>query len=506
MEPRRRAPDASLALPSEPSPPKPKPPRLLSGDALRARLDADPGPREIETILVDAEGISSRRGPSPLELALADAPESGGVAPMAIESRDEAFEDVENFVGDRDASPRPRPVAVPLRVVAVRRLCDGPLDLVSLGDAFLARGHRESWVVRDALGTQRVSVDLADAPEMSAACAMPANPNVALAVVRGRLAVVRPDLEHRDPARRAPIADPAVVDELVEGDERVTFLCGDDATGRVVATTERGVARDWRTYEWGCLPNEGSRAPWSLVSWKRAADSDADHAGYADVASSDVHVASSNAEADFSAISGSSVVSNAGFYRVTALASCETPAEVDGGVLAVGTSNPTPFARFRRMEGGGDREDDLEGHVFLMHLADEDEAVDAEPDPEVPEEIGMDEPEDRKPGEPCCAGEWRIACATAFLRASSGLASLSRKVMKELRKSLGAKGTPAWRLSTALTASVQRRASSGLVWSTAAAPPRPPPSTKTYGSAPKLWRCARATRPSTSSSRPPSRA
>ena len=384
MEPRRRAPDASLALPSEPSPLKPKPPRLLSGDALRARLDADPGPREIETILVDAEGISSRRGPSPLELALADAPESGGVARMAIESRDEAIEDVEDFVGDRDASPRPRPVAVPLRVVAVRRLCDGPLDLVSLGDAFLARGHRESWVVRDALGTQRVSVDLADAPEMSAACAMPANPNVALAVVRGRLAVVRPDLEQRDPARRAPIADPAVVDEFVEEDERVTFLCGDDATGRVVATTERGVARDWRTNEWGSLPNDGSRAPWSLVSWKRAADSDADHAGYADSASS-------NAEADFSAISGSSVVSNAEFYRVTALASCEPPAEVDGGVLAVGTSNPTPFARFRRIEGGGDREDDLEGHVFLMHLADEDEAMDAENAEEAKETRGARE-------------------------------------------------------------------------------------------------------------------
>ena len=391
MEPRRRAPDASLALPSEPSPAPPKPPRLLSGDALRARLDADPGPREIETILVDAEGISSRRGPSPLELALADAPERGDVAPMAIESPDEAIEDVENVVGERDASPRPRPVAVPLRVVAVRRLCDGPLDLVSLGDAFLARGHRESWVVRDALGTQRVSVDRADAPEMSAACAMPANPNVALAVVRGRLAVVRPDLEQRDPARRAPIADPAVVDEFVEEDERVTFLCGDDATGRVVATTERGVARDWRTNEWGCLPNEGSRAPWSLVSWKRAADSDADHAGYADSASSDVHVASSNAEADFSAVSGSSVVSNAEFYRVTALASCEPPAEVDGGVLAVGTSNPTPFARFRRMEGGGDREDDLEGHVFLMHLADEDEAVDAENAEEAKETRGARE-------------------------------------------------------------------------------------------------------------------
>jgi hypothetical protein len=39
---------------------------------------------------------------------------------------------------------------------------------------------------------------------------------------------------------------------------------------------------------------------------------------------------------------------------------------------------------------------------------------------------------------------------TAFLSASSVLASLSRKVMNELRRSLGAKGTPAWRLSTAL--------------------------------------------------------
>ena len=30
--------------------------------------------------------------------------------------------------------------------------------------------------------------------------------------------------------------------------------------------------------------------------------------------------------------------------------------------------------------------------------------------------------------EPCCAVEWRMACATAFLSASSELAALSRKV------------------------------------------------------------------------------
>ena len=63
MEPRREARGARLARPIAPPPATPKPPRLLSGDALRARLDADPGPRDIETILVDAEGISSRRGP-----------------------------------------------------------------------------------------------------------------------------------------------------------------------------------------------------------------------------------------------------------------------------------------------------------------------------------------------------------------------------------------------------------------------------------------------------------
>ena len=38
----------------------------------------------------------------------------------------------------------------------------------------------------------------------------------------------------------------------------------------------------------------------------------------------------------------------------------------------------------------------------------------------------------------CIAVEWRMACATAFLRASSELASLSKKVMNELRRSLGA--------------------------------------------------------------------
>jgi hypothetical protein len=43
-------------------------------------------------------------------------------------------------------------------------------------------------------------------------------------------------------------------------------------------------------------------------------------------------------------------------------------------------------------------------------------------------------------------------------------------------RSLGAKRTPAWRLSTACTTSVQRRASSAFAWST-----RPPPSTNTYG-------------------------
>ena len=44
--------------------------------------------------------------------------------------------------------------------------------------------------------------------------------------------------------------------------------------------------------------------------------------------------------------------------------------------------------------------------------------------------------------EPCCAVEWRMACATAFLSALvRDLASLSRKVINELRRSLGAKGT-----------------------------------------------------------------
>jgi hypothetical protein len=51
------------------------------------------------------------------------------------------------------------------------------------------------------------------------------------------------------------------------------------------------------------------------------------------------------------------------------------------------------------------------------------------------------------------------------------LASLSRKVMNELRRSLGAKATPAWRLSTALTTSVQRGVPSGFAWSTVP-PPR----------------------------------
>eukprot|EP00964_Phaeocystis_antarctica_P095076 scaffold61646_cov62-Phaeocystis_antarctica.AAC.8 len=81
----------------------------------------------------------------------------------------------------------------------------------------------------------------------------------------------------------------------------------------------------------------------------------------------------------------------------------------------------------------------------------------------------------------CSAAEWRMACATAFFNASSGLASLIRKVMNELRRSLGAKATPAWRLSTALTTSVQRRASSGAAWSTAPPPRAGLPSTKTYG-------------------------
>jgi len=40
--------------------------------------------------------------------------------------------------------------------------------------------------------------------------------------------------------------------------------------------------------------------------------------------------------------------------------------------------------------------------------------------------------------------------------------------MNELRWSLGARGTPAWRLSTALTTSVQRGVPSGLEWLTAA--------------------------------------
>eukprot|EP00964_Phaeocystis_antarctica_P037085 scaffold21192_cov71-Phaeocystis_antarctica.AAC.1 len=53
--------------------------------------------------------------------------------------------------------------------------------------------------------------------------------------------------------------------------------------------------------------------------------------------------------------------------------------------------------------------------------------------------------------------------------------------MNELRRSLGAKATPAWRLSTTCTTSVQRRASSGLAWSTAPPPRAGLPSTKTYG-------------------------
>ena len=81
---------------------------------------------------------------------------------------------------------------------------------------------------------------------------------------------------------------------------------------------------------------------------------------------------------------------------------------------------------------------------------------------------------------PAAPARRRIACATAFLSASSGLASLSRKVMNELRRSLGAKAMPAWRLSTALTStSVQRprpRAAAGCAAGPpppAAGPPRP---------------------------------
>ena len=77
------------------------------------------------------------------------------------------------------------------------------------------------------------------------------------------------------------------------------------------------------------------------------------------------------ASSNFVAVSGSSVVSDAEFHSVTAMTSCEPPADVDGGILAVGTSNPTTRARLRRMEGGGETEFDLEGHVFLMRLSDE---------------------------------------------------------------------------------------------------------------------------------------
>ena len=59
---------------------------------------------------------------------------------------------------------------------------------------------------------------------------------------------------------------------------------------------------------------------------------------------------------------------------------------------------------------------------------------------------------------------------------SSELASLMRKVMNELRKSLGAKGTPACRLNTACTTLVQHLSSTGCAWST---PPRALPSTNT---------------------------
>ena len=179
--------------------------------------------------------------------------------------------------------------------------------------------------------------------------------------------VVRPDLEQRDPARRAPIAEVAA-----DEDARITFLCEDDATGRVVATTRRGVARDGSSNEWAC-ESEASRALWDVVSWKRAADPDSDVDADPcpdpdpDPDPDPENLASSN----FVAVSGSSVVSDAEFHSVTAMTSCEPPADVDGGILAVGTSNPTTRARLRRMEGGGETEFDLEGHVFLMRLSDE---------------------------------------------------------------------------------------------------------------------------------------
>ena len=50
--------------------------------------------------------------------------------------------------------------------------------------------------------------------------------------------------------------------------------------------------------------------------------------------------------------------------------------------------------------------------------------------------------------------EWRMACATALLSAASVLASLRRKVRKELRRSLGASGTPACRRKAACTSLV----------------------------------------------------
>ena len=154
---------------------------------------------------------------------------------MAIESPDDEIEGVENVVGE-DASSRPDAVAVPLRVVGVR-LCDEPLNLVSLGDAFGA-GGRGSWIVRDSLGACSVSVgaptlgdvrrvrDAREPPNRVGGCSRASD-------------VVRPDLEQRDPARRAPIAEVAA-----DEDARITFLCEDarrDASSRRPGAASRAI-------------------------------------------------------------------------------------------------------------------------------------------------------------------------------------------------------------------------------------------------------------------------
>ena len=458
-------PDLQLPLPRPLPPPSPPPSRLLQA-AAGGRND---GVREVEVVRVGVEGgqhrhpmadAAARTGSlhpvlasmmSPLERAFVDRKTSADNVERG-EMMSRANVTLPTATGGAAARE------VPLRLTFTRSLSSAPLSLVPLGDALEAAvvviGQNMSWLVRGAVGCQRASVVRLDAPPLSAATAftppcfaddagdssssLPSSntatsagamhrglvdgyeqgsgvgmtarlglrtAHTLLSVTRGRLALVAPDLNQRDPAARS---NEQLRTEKDSG-TMVQFLCRDDVSGRAVAATTSPIplisAKEGSTGEVGRPSSE----QWASVKdflWKVQAlghisthesltdnleggDRIDQESGGRGVCGDDLDTWPSTSATNPPSVAAATATGaeetglNDGGdivklmhtigkggegVHVTALAACQPPRGCVGGIIAVGSSAPTADMSRPRTIGISPKR--AEGRLLLLRLID----------------------------------------------------------------------------------------------------------------------------------------